>query len=111
MGAERWQHAIVERGKPRVYIQQFLDLRLPEPEYLSLVKELGLEKPFEEEAASRVMEMYLEELNDGSQFDHVHLQQGDGLVVLVTVISYPYKQDTYDRLLAEHIAKKALGTT
>lgn len=110
MGAERWQHAIVERGKPRVYIQQFLDLRLPVAEYLTIVGELGLEKPFEEEAASRVMETYLEDLSDGSQFDHVHLQQGDGLVVLITVISYPYKQGTYDRLLAEHVAKKALGT-
>lgn len=111
METNRWQNATVERGKPRVYIQQFLDLRLPEDVYVKLTKELGLEKPFEEVSASRVVEAYLDDLEDGSQFDAVHIQRGDGIVVLMTVVSFPYKQQTIDRLMAEHIAKKALGTT
>jgi tRNA(His) 5'-end guanylyltransferase len=106
-----WEHATVERGKPRVYIQQFLDLRLPEKEYLEIVKSLGLSKPYDEDTASSVMEKYLEDLADGSQSDAVHIQRGDGIVVLMTVVSFPYKQETMDRLLAAHMAKKALGTT
>lgn len=109
MATNRWECATADRGKPRIYIQQFLDLRLPEAEYLRIVKSLGLEKPFEEDAASHVMEAYLEDLADGSQFDAVHIQRGDGLVVLMTVVSLPYKQETFDRLMAAFIAKKALG--
>jgi hypothetical protein len=30
-------------------------------------------------------------------------------VVLMTVISYPYRQATYDRLMASFLAKKATG--
>lgn len=110
MSTNHWEHATVERGKPRVYIQQFLDLRLPEGDYKRIVKELGLEKPFDEDTAARVMEAYLEDLDDGSQCDTVHIQRGDGLVVLMTVVSYAYKQETMDRLMAAHLAKKALGT-
>jgi tRNA(His) 5'-end guanylyltransferase len=105
-----WEHATVERGKPRVYIQQFLDLRLPEKEYLEIVKSLGLSKPYDEDTASSLMEKYLEDLADGSQCDAVHIQRGDGIVVLMTVVSFPYKQETMDRLMAAHVAKKALGT-
>lgn len=111
METNRWQSATTERGKPRIYIQQYLDLRLPEAEYRQIVRSMGLEKPFSEETASRVMEAYLEDLDDGSQFDNVHIQRGDGIVVLMTVVSFPYKQETYDRLMAEHLAKKALGST
>lgn len=105
-----WQSATVERGKPRVYIQQFLDLRFPEDEYRAIAKQLGFDKPFEENAATRVMEAYLEELDDGSQCDAVHIQRGDGIVVLMTVVSFAYKQETFDRLMAAHMAKKALGS-
>jgi hypothetical protein len=28
----------------------------------------------------------------------------------MTVVSFPYKQETMDRLMAAHVAKKALGT-
>lgn len=111
MGKDRWRQATTDRGKPRVYIQQFLDLRFPEEEYKRIAKELGCEKPFEEDAASRVMDAYLEDLDDGSQFDSVHIQRGDGMVVLMTVVSFPFKQATYDRLMAAHMAKKALGTS
>ncbi len=109
MGTERWQHATTERGKPRVYIQQYLDLKLPEAEYKKIVKEMGLKKPFSEDTAVQVMEAYLEDLDDGAQCDTVHIQRGDGLVVLMTVVSYPYKQETYDRLRAAYAAKKALS--
>ncbi|HEY3365636.1 MAG TPA: hypothetical protein VGK74_11325 [Symbiobacteriaceae bacterium] len=109
MATDQWQHATAERGKPRIYIQQYLDLRLPEAEYRQVVKNLNLEKPWDEETATQVMEAYLEDLADGSQCDAVHLQRGDGLVVLMTVISYPYKQETFDRLMALHVARKALG--
>lgn len=109
MGSNRWQDATIERGKPRIYIQQYLDLKLPEEQYARICKELGLEKPFEEESATQVMEHYLEEQADGSQCESVHMQRGDGLVVLMTVVSFPYKQATYDQLLAAHVAKKALG--
>lgn len=111
MGTTRWQAATTERGKPRIYIQQFLDLRLPEADYKQIAKDLGLSRPFEEEAATQVMEAYLEEVADGSQCDTVHLQRTEGIVALMTVISYPYRQETHDRLMAEHMAKKALGTT
>lgn len=109
--ADRWQSVTAERGKPRIYIQQFLDIKIPEEEYKQIVKQLGLDtkKPFEEDTASRVMEAYIEALDDGSQFDAVHVQTGDGLVVLMTVVSFPYKQETFDRLMAAHLAKKALG--
>jgi tRNA(His) 5'-end guanylyltransferase len=110
VGTNRWESAAVERGKPRVYIQQYLDLRLPEEVYKKTVKELGLDKPFDEDTALRVMEAYIDDLDDGSQCDTVHISRGDGLVVLMTVISYPYKQATLDRLMAAHIAKKALST-
>ncbi len=101
----------MERGKPRTYIQQYLDLRLPEEDYLKAVKDVGLsEKPFEEATAARVMDAFIDDLDDGSQFDSVHIQRGDGLVVLMTVVSFPYKQEIMDRLMAEHIAKKALGS-
>lgn len=109
MPVSRWQLATVERGKPRVYIQQYMDLKLPEDDYRKIVGDLGLEKPFSEEAATQVMEAYLEDLGDGSQMDAVHLQRGDGLVILMTVVSLPFKQATFDRLLAEHLAKKALA--
>jgi len=99
----------VERGKPRVYIQQYLDLRIPEKEYVQIVKDLGLSKPFDEDTASQVMDAYVEDLADGSQYDSVHIQKGDGIVVLMTVVSFPYRQETMDRLLAAHMAKKALG--
>ncbi|HWI63925.1 MAG TPA: hypothetical protein VNT75_18985 [Symbiobacteriaceae bacterium] len=110
MESNRWETATVERGKPRVYIQQYLDLRMPEKEYLQIVKDLGLTKPFEEDTASQVMDAYIEDLADGSQFDAVHIQRGDGIVVLMTVVSFPFKQETMDRLLAAYLAKKALGT-
>lgn len=110
MGIERWQQATVERGKPRVYIQQFMDLRLPEDQYREITKQLGFDKPFREEAASAVVEAYMEDLADGSQFDAVHIQKGDGIVALMTVVSFPYRQETLDRLMAEHLAKKALGS-
>lgn len=109
VGSNRWQDATTERGKPRIYIQQYLDLKLPEGQYKAICKELGLEKPFEEESALAVMEAYLEELADGSQCESVHVSQGDGLVVLMTVVSYPFKQATFDQLMAAHTAKKALG--
>jgi hypothetical protein len=105
----RWASARVERGKPRVYIQQFLDLKLPEEEYLKIAKELNLEKPFEEDAAQVIMETFLEDLDDGSQCDSVHLQRGDGIVMLITVVSFPYKQATYEKLLAAYTAKKIVG--
>lgn len=111
MGTNQWEAAAVERGKPRTYIQQYLDLRLPEEIYCKLVKDMGLEKPFDEETAAQVMEAYLNDLDDGSQCDTVHITRGEGLVVLMTVVSYPYRQETMDRLMAAHLAKKALGTT
>lgn len=111
MGTDRWQGATTERGKPRVYIQQYLDLKLPEKQYTQLCKEMGFEKPFEEEAATAVLEAYVDDLDDGSQCESVHLQRGDGMVVLMTVVSYPYKQATYDHLLAAYTAKKALAQT
>lgn len=111
MGTKRWESATAERGKPRVYIQQYLDLRMPEAQYLQIVKEMGLTKPFDEDTASQVMDAYIEDLADGSQYDSVHLQKGDGIVVLMTVISYPFRQETMDRLLAAHMAKKALGAS
>lgn len=110
VGSNRWQGATTERGKPRNYIQQYLDLKIPEEQYLRICKELGLEKPFEEEAATQVMEAYLEEQDDGSQCEAVHLHRGDGMVVLITVASFPYKQATFDRLMAAFMAKKALGS-
>lgn len=109
MNQDRWAAAQVERGKPRVYIQQFLDLKMPEEAYLKITKELELEKPFEEDSAQLVMESFLEDLDDGSQCDNVHIQRGDGLVMLMTVISYPYKQATFDKLQAAYAAKKALS--
>lgn len=109
MGSNRWQGATTERGKPRIYIQQYLDLKMPEDEYRRICKELGLEQPFGEEAANEVMETYLEELNDGSQCESVHMQRGDSMVILMTVVSYPYRQATYDQLLAGFVAKKAMG--
>lgn len=110
MGSSRWERAQVERGKPRIYIQQYLDLRMPEDEYKQIARDMGLEKPFEEDAAQQIMEAFTDDLDDGSQCDSVHIQRGDGIVVLMTVVSYPYKQETYDRLMAAHVAKKALGT-
>ncbi|MFZ5817116.1 MAG: hypothetical protein ACOY93_17785 [Bacillota bacterium] len=109
MGSNRWQGATTERGKPRIYIQQYLDLKLPDEQYTRICKELGLEKPFEEESAATVMEAFLEEQGDGAQCESVHLQRGDGLVILMTVVSYPYKQATFDQLMAAHMAKKAMG--
>lgn len=109
MGSNRWQDATTERGKPRIYIQQYLDLKLPEAQYKRICKELGLEKPFVEESAQAVMEAYLDEQDDGSQCESVHIQTGDGIVVLMTVVSFPYKQATYDQLLAAYSAKKVLG--
>jgi len=106
-----WEHAKVQRGKPRIYIQQYLDLTLPEDEYKQLAKKKGFHKPFSEEAAVEIMESFLEDLDDGSQCDSVHIQRGDGIVMLMTVVSFPYKQETYDRLLAAHMARKALGAT
>jgi tRNA(His) 5'-end guanylyltransferase len=109
MAAERWQSATAARGKPRVYIQQYLDLRLSEAAYKQIVKELGLTKPFDIDTAMQVMEAYVEDLADGSQCDTVHLQQSEGTVMLMTVVSFPYKQETYDRLLAIHAAKRLLS--
>jgi hypothetical protein len=109
VGNIKWESATVERGKPRVYVQQYLDLKMPEDDYRAAAKQLGLDKPFEEDSALRIMEEYLEALDDGSQCDAVHIQRGDGLVVLMTVVSYTYRQEIYDRLLAAHVAKKALG--
>lgn len=109
VGTISWEQATAERGKPRIYIQQYLDLRLPEETYKKIVKDMGLEKPFDEDTALRVMEAYLEDLDDGSQCDTVHIQKGDGIVVLMTVVSYTYKQEIYDRLMAAHVAKKSLG--
>jgi len=106
-----WEHARVQRGKPRIYIQQYLDLMLPEEDYKKIAKQKGFKKPFSEEAAHEVMESFLEDLNDGSQCDSVHIQRSEGMVLLMTVVSYPYKQETYDRLMAEYIARKAMGTT
>jgi hypothetical protein len=111
VGANRWDRVSVERGKPRVYIQQYMDLKIPEDVYKQIVKEMGLTKPFSEDTASRVMEAYLEELNDGSQFDTIHIQRGDGWVILMTVVSFPFKQETMDQLMAAYLAKKALGQT
>ncbi|HLO02551.1 MAG TPA: hypothetical protein VK191_05550 [Symbiobacteriaceae bacterium] len=111
MNQDRWAAAQVERGKPRVYIQQFLDLKMPEEAYLKIAKELNLEKPFEEDGAQLVMETFLEDLDDSSQCDNVHIQRGDGMVMLMTVISFPFKQATYDKLQAAYVAKKALSTS
>lgn len=109
MGENRWQGATIERGKPRIYIQQYLDLKLPEEQYKRICKELGLEKPFAEDSALAVMEAFLEDQDDGSQCESVHIQTGDGIVVLMTVVSFPYRQATYDQLLAAYSAKKVLG--
>lgn len=109
MGSNRWQGATTERGKPRIYIQQYLDLKLPEEQYKLVCKEMGLQKPFDEESATEVMEAYLEDQEDGAQCESVHIQHGDGIVILMTVISYPYKQATFDQLIAAHAAKKAMG--
>lgn len=109
MAGEQWQGAATERGKPRVYIQQYLDLKLPEGRYKQICQEMGLGQPFSEEAATAVMEAFVEDLDDGSQCDSVHLQRGDGMVVLMTVVSYPYSQATFDRVMAAYLAKKALG--
>lgn len=111
MGSNRWQGATTERGKPRIYIQQYLDLKMPEEQYKRICQELGLEKPFEEESAQAVMEAFLEDQDDGSQCESVHMQRGDGIVVLMTVVSYPFKQATYDQLMAAYAAKKMLGQT
>jgi len=111
VGTNRWQGASTERGKPRIYVQQFLDLRLPEADYKQIAGDLGLSRPFEEEAATQVMEAYLEDVADGSQCDTVHVQRAEGIVALMTVVSFPYRQETYDRLMAEHMTKKALGST
>jgi len=107
--SSRWQGAVTDFGKPRIYIQQYLDLKLPEDRYKRICKEMGLKKPFSEEAATAVMEAYLEDRDDGSQCESVHIHRGDGLVILMTVVSYPYKQATYDRLMAAFLAKKATG--
>lgn len=109
MKVNRWQSATVERGKPRVYVQQYFDLRLPEAEYVRIAGEMGLEKPFSEESAARVMEAFMEDLDDGSQFDAVNLEKGDSMVMLMTVVSFPYRQETFDRLMAEHLARRATG--
>jgi tRNA(His) 5'-end guanylyltransferase len=109
MKQERWIAAQSERGRPRVYIQQFLDLKLPEEAYVQIAKGLELEKPFEQDAAQLVMETFLEDLDDDSQCDTVHIQRGDGIVMLMTVVSFPYKQATFDKLRAAHAAKKALS--
>lgn len=111
MNQERWSAAQIDRGRPRIYIQQFLDLKLPEEAYLQIAKDLDQEKPFEQDAAQLVMETFLEDLDDGSQCDTVHIQRGDGLVMLMTVVSFPYKQATFDKLQAAYVAKKALSTT
>lgn len=111
MNQDRWAAGQVERGRPRVYIQQFLDLKMPEEAYLKIARELELEKPFDQDAAQLVLETFLEELDDGSQCDTVHLQRGDGIVMLMTVISYPYKQATFDKLQAAYVAKKALSAS
>jgi len=111
LASDRWQGATTERGKPRVYIQQYLDLKLPQERYKQICQEMGLEKPFTEESATAVLEAFVEDLDDGSQCESVHLQRGDGIVVLMTVVSYPYKQATFDRVMAAYLAKKALGQT
>lgn len=109
MAGDRWKGATTDRGKPRVYIQQYLDLKLPEERYKRICQEMGLEKPFTEEAATAVMEAFLEDLADGSQCDTVHLHRAEGDVVLMTVVSFPYSQATYDRMMAAYLAKKSLG--
>jgi len=109
VAGDRWQGATTDRGKPRIYIQQYLDLKLPEERYKQICREMELEEPFSEEAATAVMEAFLEDLDDGSQCDSVHFHRGDGMVVLMTVVSFPYSQATYDRLMAAYLAKKALG--
>ena len=108
MANNRWEQATPNRGKPRVYIQQFFEVKLPEAEYVKIAKSLGLEKPFDEESATRIMEEYLEDLDDGSQCDTVHMERQDGIVNLMTVISYKYNQATYDRLVAEQAVKKMI---
>ncbi len=109
MAGDRWKGVTTERGKPRVYIQQYLDLKLSEQQYKKICQEMGLEKPFTEEAATTVMEAFLEDLADGSQCDTAHLQRSGGDVILMTVVSYPYSQATFDRMMAAYLAKKSLG--
>lgn len=114
MAQERWRQARVERGKPRIYIQQFLEVTLPEREYLRILGELRSgphpADPFDDDCGILVLEAMLEELDDGSQCDSVHVHRAEGQVLLMTVVSYPYGQATYDRLRAEYLARRALGT-
>lgn len=108
---DRWSRATPGLGKPRVYIQQLLELKFPEADYLRITQELGLVKPWDEDAAITVMEQYLEDLNDGSQCDSVHIEHRDGIVNLMTVVSHPYRQATFDRLMAAYTVRKAITPT
>ena len=114
MAQERWRQARVERGKPRIYIQQFLELTLPERDYLTGLGELREgprpADPFADDSGILVLEALLEDLDDGSQSDTVHVHRAEGQVVLMTVISYPYSQEKIDRLRAEYLARKAVGS-
>lgn len=79
---------------------------MPERDFVRITQALELPDPWKEEAATRVMEEYLEDLDDGSQCESVHLERRDGIVNVMTVISYPFRQITLDRLLAEYTARK-----
>jgi hypothetical protein len=103
---DRWSRARPQRGKPRVYVQQFLELLMPEPDYAAVARSLGHDDPWTEDAAAGVMEEYLEELDDGSQCDTVHYERRQGQTLLMTVVSHPYRQETYDRLVAEYAARR-----
>lgn len=114
MAQEQWRNARLERGKPRVYIQQFLEVSLPEADYLAALTELrgGRQPsdPFADDNGILVLEAMLEDLDDGSQCDTVHVHRQEGNVLLMTVISYAYTQATFDRLRAQHLAAKVLAT-
>ena len=112
MAEERWRNARVDRGKPRIYIQQFLEVTLPEGDYLKILTDLRdgprQADPFADDSGILVLEALLEDLDDGSQCDSVHVHRTEGQVLLMTVISYAYNQATFDRLRAEHLARKAV---
>lgn len=111
---ERWKNARIQRGKPRVYIQQFFELWLPEAEYLAILESAregaDLSDRFDDDAGMLVLEQFLADLDDGSQCDSVHVNQVEGQVQMMTVLSYPFKQATYDRLRAEFLAERLVTT-
>ena len=99
MAGDRWKGVTTERGKPRVYIQQYLDLKLSEQQYKKICQEMGLEKPFTEEAATTVMEAFLEDLADGSQCDTAHLQRSGALLQGIKDVYLQRSQVSFHRKL------------